>query len=284
MAYKFFRVATEGATTDGRKISREDIINMAANYDPATRAARVNVEHVRGFGAYGDVLALKTDTVTLNVGGKPETRLALYAQIKPLDNLKALNQASQKLYSSVEIAPNFAGSGKAYLMGVAVTDNPASLGTEVLQFCSGAGDKSFLAQRKQEPGTLFTETEEIALDFTEAPTVDPAQTDNASSGLVDTLKALLGFSNQQPAPVAPVVTAPAAPAPTHNGNVPDHFSAALVALAEGQDKAAKAADARAAALEAQFATMKAQLERTAPGHFSHRPPATGKETRVRADC
>lgn len=47
-------------------------------------------------------------------------------------------KAGQKVYTSMEIRPNFANSGKCYLVGLAVTDDPASLGTEYLEFCSRA--------------------------------------------------------------------------------------------------------------------------------------------------
>ena len=135
---RFFRVAVEGATTDGRAIDRQWLLDAAETYNRDTYAARVNLEHVRGitadgpFQAYGDVLSLKTDTVELTVGGKTEKRLALFAEIDALDPLIAMNKKGQKLFSSVEIAPNFAGSGKAYFVGLAVTDSPASLGTEML--------------------------------------------------------------------------------------------------------------------------------------------------------
>lgn len=281
---KFHRVATEGATTDGRKINRQDIVDMAANYDPTVSPARVNLEHQKTYGAYGDVLALRTGEVTLNVGGQQQKRLALYAQIKPLENLKTLNQAGQKIYSSIEIRPNFAATGKAYLAGVAVTDNPASLGVEVLQFCAGMGEKSFLAHRKQEPENLFSELEEVTFDFSEgAP-------DNAGGGsgegrILDKLLSILTFSSQQPAPVvtppAAPITPPAAPpaqAPT------DQFSAALVAIAQGQDAATAAATARHDALEQKFTALMAKLEATPQQNFSHRPSATGGNNAERADC
>lgn len=41
-----------------------------------------------------------------------------------------MNKAAQKVYTSMEIQPNFANTGKCYLVGLAVTDDPASLGTE----------------------------------------------------------------------------------------------------------------------------------------------------------
>ncbi|ALK34391.1 GPO family capsid scaffolding protein [Burkholderia plantarii] len=64
---KFFCIATEGATTDGRKIDRQMLEQMASSYDPKKYGARINMEHIRGiypdsaFRAYGDVIALKTD-------------------------------------------------------------------------------------------------------------------------------------------------------------------------------------------------------------------------------
>ncbi|WP_200902125.1 GPO family capsid scaffolding protein [Dichelobacter nodosus] len=126
-------MATEGFTSDGRKIQASLLEQMAKNYDPEKYAARVWLEHFRSimpngpFKAYGDVLALKTDK---NSDGKT----ILLAQIEPTDELKKINQQKQKLFSSVEIDPNFAESGEAYLVGLAVTDSPSSLGTERLMF------------------------------------------------------------------------------------------------------------------------------------------------------
>ncbi|WFF38048.1 GPO family capsid scaffolding protein [Moraxella nasibovis] len=168
MSMKWFRIATAGQTTDGREIQPEWIEQMAATYDPAIYGARINVEHVRGwypdseFGAYGDVLALKSDAVMVD----GEERLALFAQIKPNDKLKALNAKNQKIYTSVEIDTNFAKTGKAYLVGLAVTDSPASLGTEMLTFCANAKQNP-LADRKQSEGNLFTAAVLTDFDFSE---------------------------------------------------------------------------------------------------------------------
>lgn len=187
---RFFRVATEGATTDGRQIERQWLSDMAATYNPVTYTARVNMEHVRGitadppFQALGDVLSLKTENVDLTIGGKVESRLALYAEIDALDPLVAMNKAGQKLYTSIEVNPDFAGSGKAYLVGLAVTDSPASLGTEMLQFCAGKGDASPLAHRKQDKGNLFTAAAETTLEFDD---ISIGNDDDASA-----MKKLLG--------------------------------------------------------------------------------------------
>ena len=162
---KWFRIATAGQTTDGREIQSEWIEQMASSYDPSVYGARINVEHLRGFmpdgdfGAYGDVLALKAETVQVN----GEDKLALFAQIKPNDKLKTLNKANQKIYTSVEIDTNFAKTGKAYLVGLAVTDSPASLGTEMLKFAATA-QANPLANKKQKADNLFTAAVELELD------------------------------------------------------------------------------------------------------------------------
>lgn len=144
---KWFRVAVEGATTDGRQIERSWIVDMAAQYSPNTYGARLNCEHFRSIwpdgelGAYGDVLALKSEEIEID--GK--TKLALFAQIEPTESLVALNKKGQKIYTSIEVDPKFADTGKAYLVGLAITDSPASLGTEALQFSAQHGT---LASRK----------------------------------------------------------------------------------------------------------------------------------------
>lgn len=166
--HKWFRIAVSGQTTDGREIQPEWISQMAEGYDPAKYGARINVEHFRGFmpdgefGAYGDVLALKAENISID----GEEKLALFAQIKPNDKLKQLNAKNQKIYTSVEIDTNFAGSGKAYLVGLAVTDSPASLGTEMLQFAAKA-EQNPLANKKLSEGNLFTAAVLADFDFSE---------------------------------------------------------------------------------------------------------------------
>lgn len=163
---KWTRIAVEGATTDGRIIERSWIDDMASQYSQNTYGARINCEHIKGywpggeFGAYGDVVALKAEEVEI-AGIK---KLALFAQLEPNDALLALNKAGQKVYTSVEIQPKFADSGKAYLVGLAITDTPASLGTEALSFSATHGT---LAGRKQDKDNLFSAAEEALLEFEE---------------------------------------------------------------------------------------------------------------------
>lgn len=163
---KWTRIAVEGATTDGRNIERTWIEDMAAQYSPNTYGARINCEHIKWawpggeFGAYGDVVALKSEEVEIN-GDK---KLALFAQLEPNQALLELNKAGQKVYTSIEVQPKFADTGKAYLVGLAVTDTPASLGTEALSFSAKNGT---LEKRKQDKDNLFTAAEETPLEFEE---------------------------------------------------------------------------------------------------------------------
>lgn len=158
---KWFVVATEGATTDGREIQRNWIEEMAESYNPKeTYGARINLDHIK-FSMYfedlpnsmcfGDVIAVKAEE-------REDGKLQLLAQIQPNDNLIELNKKGQKVYTSVEIDTNFADTGKAYLVGLAVTDSPASLGTEMLQFSAG---------RKLKADNIFTTAIETALEFEE---------------------------------------------------------------------------------------------------------------------
>lgn len=159
---KFFRIATEGATTDGRVIQRSWLEQMAKNYSPELYGARVNLEHFKGimpdgpFKAYGDVVALKTE--------ESNGKLRLLAQLDPTDDLITLSKKRQKVYCSMEIDPEFADTGECYLTGLAVTDSPASLGTEMLKF-SASANVSPLADRKQKPENLFSEAIEFTLEL-----------------------------------------------------------------------------------------------------------------------
>jgi hypothetical protein len=167
---KQFRVAVEGATTDGRTIERSWIEQMAANYDPKVYGARIWMEHFRStladspFRAYGDVLALSTGEVEIN----GEKKLALFAQIEPTDDLvNIVNNLKQKVYTSIEVNEKFGSSGQAYLVGLAVTDSPASIGTEMLSFAAQNPEASPLKARKQSPDNLFTACEETRIELEE---------------------------------------------------------------------------------------------------------------------
>ncbi|ELY4448498.1 GPO family capsid scaffolding protein [Cronobacter malonaticus] len=188
---KFFRIGVEGDTCDGRVISAGDIQEMAASFDPRVYGCRINLEHIKGllpdspFKRYGDVVELKAEKIDDDsaLNGK----WALFAKISPSDELIAMNEALQKVYTSMEIQPNFANTGKCYLVGLAVTDDPASLGTEYLQFCAGS-EKSPLARRKSSPENVFSAATLAELEFEDQP-------ETVFTALTDKVKAI--FSRKQ---------------------------------------------------------------------------------------
>lgn len=167
---KRFRIGVEGATTDGREITREWLVQMAAAYNPELYTATINLEHIKSyspdstFNRYGKVTALAAEEIK---DGPLAGKMALYADIEPTDGLVALVKLGQKLFTSMEISPKFADTGKAYLIGLAATDDPASLGTEILSF-SATATRNPLANRKQSPENLFTAAEETVIELTEA--------------------------------------------------------------------------------------------------------------------
>ena len=173
---KFFRVATAGATTDGRNIEASQLQEIAQTYDRNKYGARIFIEHIRGvnpewgFRAMGDVLDARTGEVEID----GQKRVTLEVQIEPTDEFGALTRKGQKIYSSIEIAPNFAGTDKAYLFGLGVTDSPASIGTEILQFAAQNPAASPFAGRKQHKDNLFSEAVEVAIEFEDVEDEGPS--------------------------------------------------------------------------------------------------------------
>ncbi|MCC2976257.1 GPO family capsid scaffolding protein [Sphingomonas sp. PL-96] len=283
---KPFRIATEGATCDGRTISRQDIVDMAATYRTQTYAARVNMEHLRGytpggdFGAYGDVVALSTQEIELEVGGKKEKRLALLGQVDALDNLMQLNGKGQKLYPSIEINPNFADSGKAYLQGLAMTDSPASLGTEIMQFAAGAGEANPFTKRKQAPGNFFSAVDEgVILEFADEAAGDPPSDITSAVGTI--LAFFSGRSKQAPETPATPPAPPAPPEPA-NDNEFNRQMGALVTTVQNLSTKLDGFATRFTKLEQDHAALQTSVENTDSG-TPRRPAADGRGNYARAD-
>lgn len=121
-------IGTSGPTIDGRNISPEMLTEMAESYDCEEYTAVINSDHMLFFfGNFGEVKELATGT-------DKKGRLALQARIRPNRRLMQMNAEGQRLFTSMEVDPNFLDSGKSYLVGLAVTDEPASIGTTELQF------------------------------------------------------------------------------------------------------------------------------------------------------
>ncbi|HDH1375026.1 TPA: GPO family capsid scaffolding protein [Klebsiella quasipneumoniae subsp. similipneumoniae] len=157
---KKFRVAVSGNTVDGREIQPQHLRDAAANYSPEVYGARVNIEHYLSmfpgsdFGAMGDVVALSTEDIT---DGPLAGRTALYAEIEPSDRMVQMTNKGQKVYSSIELHPQFALNGKAYVVGLAMTDTPASLGTDRLKFAAQQRASVMAFNNQQGEAPMFTE-------------------------------------------------------------------------------------------------------------------------------
>lgn len=124
-------IAQEGKTIDGREIHREWIESVAKNYSIELYQALIWCEHedpyLRQWSAnLGTVEELKTDEV--------DGKLRLMARLRANSILQSMNEKEQKIYSSVEILPDFPDEGAYYLVGLAATDQPASTGLSRLAF------------------------------------------------------------------------------------------------------------------------------------------------------
>ena len=147
-------VATEGATVDGRAISPSWINEMADSYSPDEYTALIWPEHNRSnWSKYeGDNWGIVEKLKAEKRGGL----LRLLAKITPNDHLLTANANQQKLFTSIEPNPDYKGKGSCYLMGLAVTDSPASSGTTRLTFSTSNGKETSLE---------YSQLEEI--DFSE---------------------------------------------------------------------------------------------------------------------
>lgn len=267
------RIGTEGATTDGRVISADWLTQMAKNFDPAKYGCRVNMEHIKGllpdgpFKSYGDVTALKAEK-------GDDGKMALFAEIDPTDELKALVEKRQKVYTSMEVDLDFAGSGEAYLVGLAVTDSPASLGTSMLQFSAEQGQESPLASRKQRPENIFSAAVETALDFT-----DPAADQGPS--LAERVKAL--FKKHDAKTDAGFATFRTELEQTLELFVQKHAELTADLKKRPSDTAFSSLRADHDELKGRFEDLFARLDNE-PGRQHQRSRATGSDAAIETDC
>lgn len=278
---KRFRIGVEGATTDGRTIERSWLEQMAANYDPAVYTAVINMEHIKGytpdsaFRRFGVVDALDTEEIS---EGLLKGKLGLYAVINPTDELVTMTGNMQKLFTSMEIRPEFADTGEAYLIGLAVTDDPASLGTEMLQFSASAGANP-LANRKQHPDNLFTAATETVIEFEDVADEKPS--------LFSRVSAL--FSNKQKSDDARFSDVHRAVelVATEQQAFSQRIETALSEQASSLQVQLNAEAAAREQLQADFSQLQAQLNREdGRQDFRPRTPGNGNSNSqdVRTDC
>lgn len=151
-------VATAGTTIDGREITEAWIKDMAELYSHDEYTALIWPEHFRSkWGGFdGKNWGLVEEVKAAKKGGK----LRLFARITANQYLLTANADGQKLFTSVELNPDYRRLGRCYLTGLAVTDSPASSGTTRLKFSFGNSEV------EREVSALEP------LEFTELPTID----------------------------------------------------------------------------------------------------------------
>lgn len=285
MKSKFFRVAVEGQTTDGRAITREQIVDMASTYSPEKYGARIWMEHIRGlyadssFPALGDVVELKAEEIK---DGDLKGKMGLYAAINPTKELLAINEKRQKIYTSIELDPDFAGSGQAYMFGLGVTDSPASLGTEALKFSAEKPDaEKLLASRKTRPENLFSSAIEVQIEMEEAKTTDNK---GEESGLFTKIKEM--FTKQKTETREEFSAA----IETQNSAIElvaeevVKLSSSLADLSGSVNSGGGNSEVQSqlTALKDELKELKTQLGNE--HQHSQRPPATGADGEVLVDC
>ncbi|MEV8753059.1 GPO family capsid scaffolding protein [Klebsiella variicola] len=268
---KKFRVAVSGNTVDGREIQPQHLRDAAANYNLEVYAARVNIEHILSpypgsdFGAMGDVVALSAEDIT---EGPLAGRTGLYAEIEPSERMKQMTDKGQKVYSSIELHPQFALNGKAYMMGLAMTDTPASLGTERLKFAAQQRASVMAFNNQQVEAPMITEA-------IEAEVIElAAQRSDEGKQWFNRVMGILGkgqkTDDQRFGQVHQAVEAVA----QSQVDLGERFSAAEQERQQDKVTIQK--------LTTDLAALRQQLEGT-DGNFSQRPPAGGGDSAQLAD-
>lgn len=120
-----------GTTVDGRVIEQNILDEIADSYDPNVYSARINENHYKSRARLGSVFSVEKR------GDK------LFAVLKPNSRLLSMAEQGQMLHTSCEYRENFSDTGKAYLTGLALTDDPASLGTTEIHLSSQNKDRLY---------------------------------------------------------------------------------------------------------------------------------------------
>jgi hypothetical protein len=172
------RIGRSGPAVDGREIKPEMIVQAAANYNKDLFTALIWPEHFRYINL-GTVEALRA--ADNEEGGKD-----LFAMISPNQFYMQANSAGQKLFTSMELTPDFRKTGQWYLTGLGATDDPASAATTEMRLSASAKPGAFLAKAVEHTDHTFNDQTEpsflkklAAALFTNPTFEDEDMADNA---------------------------------------------------------------------------------------------------------
>lgn len=132
-----------GATVDGRTVEQKIIDEIAETYNTEVYTARINEDHYEWSYKLGSVQSVE----------KRDDKL--FAVLKPNSMLLRAVEQGQLLHTSCEYVEKFADTGKAYLTGLALTDNPASLGTTQIHLSSKSDGKVHVLSTSTIKAELF---------------------------------------------------------------------------------------------------------------------------------
>lgn len=149
------RIGRSGPAVDGREIKPEMIVQAAANYNKDLFTALIWPEHFRYINL-GTVEALRA--ADNEEGGKD-----LFAMISPNQFYLQANSAGQKLFTSMELTPDFRKTGQWYLTGLGATDDPASAATTEMRLSATAKPGVFLAKAVEHAEHTFNDQTEPSL-------------------------------------------------------------------------------------------------------------------------
>ncbi len=143
---------------------------MAETYDVKLYEAMIWYEHYRFFGNMGSVYAAKMEKLE-------DGSYKLFNRLIPSPELLEMNRggAGQKLHTSIEILTAFQGRNKAYQYGLAITDSPASVGTDKLAFSAGMDFSKLSEDAQQCVGGICKSVQKDQVDNFKhrVPGVDP---------------------------------------------------------------------------------------------------------------
>ena len=131
---------------DGRVVKKEWLEDIAETFNTKVFTPQMWFDHRRYFSG-GNVVAVKLEPAT-----EPELKgeVQLFGILAPNDALTNANRYGDYTFPSIEVGENYRGTGKYFLKGLGVTDQPASAGVTELNFSEGGkNEKAHLLQGEQ---------------------------------------------------------------------------------------------------------------------------------------
>lgn len=175
---KYYTIGAAGKTIDGREIDKNWFKSIVRDYNTDLKTASINDRHWSDGVSLGTVLSVKQGVNSLGMD-------ILQAKIKVNKNFEHYVNEGWAGWFSMEIDPVFSYTSEAYLVGLAVTNNPASLGNPVIELNSKGSNHFF---------SNFFESEEISQQDFEGKDADHEGLDVS---LFESFKNWIAFSKKE---------------------------------------------------------------------------------------